>query len=166
MLGPSAQALAAEEPICEPRPAVKPRKPLRLTRGNRSALATPIRAVAEASWRSALRMSGRRCSSSPGSPIGRALAIAGRSFGLRSTVSLSGRSPSRVAMRFFCRTCSACSCGTLASTDASRASARSTSSWSPTPASRRLMVILRDSCWFSRLARAIFSRNCAPRSCP
>ena len=45
MLGPSAQALAAEEPICEPRPAVKPRKPLRLTLGNRSALATPMRSA-------------------------------------------------------------------------------------------------------------------------
>ncbi|MNP14761.1 hypothetical protein D3C76_1070970 [compost metagenome] len=91
MLGPSAQALAAEEPICEPRAAVKPRKPLRLTRGNRSAVATPTLAVAAASWRSALRMSGRRRNSSPGSPTGNALAMAGRSLGDRSTLSASGR---------------------------------------------------------------------------
>ena len=166
MLGPKAQALAAAEPICEPRPAVKPRKPLRLTRGNKSALATPIRAVAAASLRSALKMSGRRCSKSPGLPMFKALAMAGSCAGLRSTLRFSGRSPSSVAMRLRSRTCSACSCGTLASTAASRASARTTSSSSPTPASRRLTVMALESCWFFRFSRAICSRNCAPRSSP
>ena len=65
--------MAAEEPIYEPRPTVKPRNPLRLTRGNRSALATTMRAVAAASLRMALGMSGRRGSSAPGSAISRAL---------------------------------------------------------------------------------------------
>ena len=162
MLGPTLQARAALEPICEPRPAVKPRKPLRLTRGNRSAVATPTSAVLAARRRSAARMSGRR-RSSPGSPIGRALVIAGRSRGERSTVNSSGRWPRRVAIRCLARSASACSCGTLAAVAARRASARSTSSSAPTPASRSCSVSWRDSFWFSRLLRAIFSRSCAAR---
>ena len=137
---------------------MKPRKPLRLTRGNRSAVATPTSAVLAARRRSAARMSGRRRSSSPGSPIGRALVIAGRSRGERSTVNSSGRWPRRVAIRCLARSASACSCGTLAAVAARRASARSTSSSAPTPASRSCSVSWRDSFWFSRLLRAIFAQ--------
>ena len=50
----------------------KPIRPIRLTRGKRSAVATPMSAVAAASWRSAATRSGRRRSSCSGVPIGSA----------------------------------------------------------------------------------------------
>jgi hypothetical protein len=47
-------------------PAMKPMKPESVSRGKRSAFATPMRAVAAASSRSAARMSGRRLSRGKG----------------------------------------------------------------------------------------------------
>jgi hypothetical protein len=59
-------------------PDRNPTKPVTVTRGNRSAVATPTRAVAAASRRSAARTSGRlrskAAASSPSLPMGSALA--------------------------------------------------------------------------------------------
>lgn len=85
--GEALQAREARLPICEPRAAVNPRNPVRLTRGNKSAVAAPSSAVLAASCRSAERMSGLRRSNSLGSPIRITVSIAGNRRGDRSTAS-------------------------------------------------------------------------------
>ena len=75
-------------------------KPESVRRGNRSAFATPMRAVAAASWRSAARMSGRRCSSAAGESTASVVKCGAISRGASSAVSAPGRSPSSTARRF------------------------------------------------------------------
>jgi hypothetical protein len=75
MLGASEKARDCAPPKSLLRPARKPTKPPSEMCGNQSALATPMRALAAASSRSATRMSGRRASTSPALPIGSAVSI-------------------------------------------------------------------------------------------
>ncbi|KAG1250053.1 hypothetical protein G6F66_015409 [Rhizopus arrhizus] len=63
-------------PKSSSRPAAPSEAPRRMS-GYSSAVVTPIRAVAEASLRSAWRTSGRRCSSARPSPTGNGWARAG-----------------------------------------------------------------------------------------
>src|SRR5665811_1432807 len=70
-LGPNDQNLLfAKLPSLLTSLAETPKLPVRKNLGNRSAVATPMRAVAAWIWASARRMSGRRRSSSEGRPTG------------------------------------------------------------------------------------------------
>ncbi|MNP34811.1 hypothetical protein D3C76_1281180 [compost metagenome] len=166
MLGATFHACATDEPICEPLPAVKPRKPFRLTRGNRSAVATPTSAVLAARRRSAARISGRRRSNSLGSPMRIAVEIAGRSRGFKSSSSSCGGRPRRTLRRCLERSACACRSGMLACVAARRAWARSTSNSALIPAVWRCSVSRSEFCWFARFEWAMRSRSCAPRRAP
>ena len=72
--------------------------PTNVTRGKISAIAMPTRAVAPASWRSAMRMSGRRRSRSAGSPTAVIVGSGGRSVaGASSARSAPGSRPDQHA---------------------------------------------------------------------
>ena len=65
----------------------KPAVPVRKNFGNKSAVATPISAVAAASWRSARCTSGRRNNNSEGSPTGTTGGAAGMGAGSANSAS-------------------------------------------------------------------------------
>ncbi len=69
MLGPNDRRSDPPAPSPENVEACNPIDPFSVTRGKRSATDTPINAVAEARLRSAIRISGRRRSNCPGSPM-------------------------------------------------------------------------------------------------
>src|SRR5665811_1174688 len=85
-LGPNDQnLLLAKLPSLLTSLAETPKFPVMKNLGNRSAVATPMRAVAAWIWASARRMSGRRRSSSEGRPTG----IAGGVGGIGATLARS-----------------------------------------------------------------------------
>ncbi|MNY50018.1 hypothetical protein D3C86_1854900 [compost metagenome] len=69
----------------------KPNSPVSVMRGKNAALATPMRALAAAIWRSAAAMSGRRSSSSDGNPAG--IAIGAASNGRAGSENAAGGTP-------------------------------------------------------------------------
>jgi hypothetical protein len=145
--------------------AATPSVPVSSSRGNRSAVATPIRAVAAASSRSARRTSARRRSSSDGSPTGTADGPGGIAATWRSSpTSAPGACPSRTPSRWIAASRAASRLGTWAWVVASRVRAWATSTCVPRPASNRTRVSSTLSCWVWMFCCAIRSRCWAPRT--
>src|SRR5271170_4052037 len=100
-LGPMDQVRLSQLNSDETSPLKYPAEPVSVNTGKNAALATPILALAEASWRSAWATSGRRSSKSDGSPAGISGGC-GFQFGSSTAASLKldGFSPTKIAMAF------------------------------------------------------------------
>ena len=116
-------------------------------------MATPMRALVAASWRSATRRSGRRRSSEAGSSIANAAGSAGKGATGPSVASSSpGRWPTSTSMRCRALATAASSGGTVDSVVSICASARAVSSAVPRPASRRACTSSSARRWFCGIA--------------
>src|SRR6267142_5071569 len=100
-LGPMDQLRLSQLNSEERSPLKYPAEPVSVSTGKNEALATPILALDEASWRSAWATSGRRSSNSEGSPAGIGGGC-GFQFGSSTAAILKpdGFSPTRIAMAF------------------------------------------------------------------
>ena len=139
-----------------------PALPVKVTRGNRSAIATPTRAVAPASSRSAMRMSGRRRSRPAGSPTGTMPGSGGRFCGGASSArSAPGSRPTSTDRRWIERATAASSGAMVPSVARQlRLRARGVELGAAAGVEPHLREIERVDCWFATLRRATSSCCC------